>query len=351
MKAIFNRFTFIALLLCLGKAQAQTGISGHVEAAGKPLPLVSVALLQDSSFVSGGISDDTGNFHLVIPAAKHTSYTLRLSLVGYQPFSKKFTWPDTAFMTRLVLTEKTRTLNEVTVTAKKPLVTRKADRYIVNVEDSYLANGNSGLDVLQKSPGLWVSPDGSIRIKGTQPVTVMINDVVQRMSATELADYLRTLRSEDISKIEIIPNPPSEYEASSAGGIVHIVLKKARKDGLTGSLYTQYKQQVERPYAVAGASSDFKLRKFYLFGSFFSNLDRSAYTGHTNVTYPDGSTLYTSGHRYNNNTRYQYRFGMAYDFSATQSINIQTTGSKNILLQRFLSDIGYQLPGKLSTGT
>jgi len=36
------------------------------------------------------------------------------------------------------------------------------------VEDSYLANGNSGLDVLQEIARALVSPDGSIRIKGTQ---------------------------------------------------------------------------------------------------------------------------------------------------------------------------------------
>ena len=85
-------------------------------------------------------------------------------------------------------------LGNVTVTNTRPLVTRKPDRYIINVENSFLANGNSALDVLQRSPGLWVDNNGGIRIRGNQSVTVMINDVVQRMSGDELAEYLRSLR-------------------------------------------------------------------------------------------------------------------------------------------------------------
>lgn len=171
-----------------------------------------------------------------------------------------------AFGTEILAQQKdsVRTLKEVRITGQPPLVTRKADRYIVHIENSALANGYSGLDVLQKSPGLWVSPDGNIKITGNQSVTVMINDIVQRMTGLELSEYLKTLRSEDISKIEVIPNPPAEFEAASSGGIVHIILKKARKQGVTGTLSAQYKQQGKKPYAGAGASLDYKMKKWYL---------------------------------------------------------------------------------------
>lgn len=332
-------------------ARAQSGISGQVSSAtGKPLALASVALLRDSSFVAGAITGENGRFHISAVYTKSVTYTLQLSLVGYEPLSKSFVYPDTGFMAHLVLAENKRMLGEVTVTAKKPLVTRKADRYIVNVEDSWLADGNSGLDVLRKSPGIWVNASGSIRLKGTQAVTVMINDVVQRMSEAELADYLRTLKSEDISKIEVIPNPPSEYEASSTGGIVHIILKKARKDGLTGSVFGQYRQQNTKPLAGIGTSFDFKSGKLYLFGSYSYTIDRSIYNGSTHITYPDKSTFYNSNNRDNNNTRQQYRFGTAYDISAKHALTLQTVGSIGSLLQHFYSDIRYDVPGKLTTG-
>lgn len=244
-----------------------------------------------------------------------------------------------------------RILESVTVNARKPLVTRMADRYVVNVENSFLANGFSALEVLQKSPGLWVSPDGSIRLTGNQSVTVMINDIVQRMSGIELAEYLKTLRSEDISKIEIIPNPPAEYEAAASGGILHIILKKSRQQGVSGAVYTQYKQQGSKPYAATGASLDYKHRHWYLFGNYSYTIDKSRYTGYTVTDYPDNSHYDSRALRNNNNTRQQYRSGFVYDIVPAHTVTLQHNGSSNKLLQYFYSGITNTLPaGSVVTG-
>lgn len=326
-------------------------VSGHVHTAdNKSLPFVSVALLRDSSFIVGGITNEAGSFRLSGHFVAGARYTLKLSLVGYQPLEQPFTWPDTLSLAKLVLVRNEQLLGEVVVASRKPLITRRADRYIVQVEDSYLANGHSGLDVLQRSPGLWVSPDGSIRIIGGQSVTVMINDVVQRMSAAELADFLRSLRSEDIAKIEVIPNPPSEYEASSSGGIVHIILKKSRKDGLTGTLSGQYKQQGSDPYTALGASLDYKWQQWYLVGGYNFTNDQTTYTGWNNVRYPDQSNLYTGIFRHNNIIRHQFRAGLVYDFSARHSLNIQVMGMGSRLINHFESGLDYDLPAGKVTG-
>ncbi|GEP97574.1 outer membrane beta-barrel protein [Chitinophaga cymbidii] len=243
-----------------------------------------------------------------------------------------------------------RTLKEVNVSARRPMITRKADRYIINVENSMLSTGYSGLDVLQKSPGIWVSPDGSIRITGNLSVTVMINDIVQRMSGPELAEYLKSLRSEDISKIEVIANPPSEYEATSSGGIVHIILKKARQQGVSGSVYAQYKQQGKKPYAGAGFSVDYKLKKWYAFGGYSYVRDNSAYIGKTSTDYPDKSHIYNFNDRINNNTRRQYRGGVVYDFSSDHTLSLQHNGNASRLLQGFYSTLTYDRPGGQVTG-
>jgi len=332
-------------------ASSQT-ISGHVATANdKPLGFVSVALLKDSSFITGAITNESGDFQLKANFSAGTTYTIQLSLIGYQSFSKKFTYPDASSLSKLILLNRENTLSEVVVSSKKPLVTHRSDRYIVNVENSYLANGNSGLDVLQRSPGLWVSPNGSIRITGGQTVTVMINDVVQRMGSAELADFLRSLRSEDISKIEVIPNPPAEFEAASSGGIVHIILKKSRRDGLTGVLSAQYRQQNSDPYSALGASFDYKLQQWYLFGGYNFNNDQTAYKGWNNVLYSDKSNIYNDTRRYNNNTRHQFRAGLVYDFSANHSINFQMIGVTNKLIQSFHSGLEYTLPAEKITGS
>jgi len=346
---IFISLIFYCLLMSIAIGQ---NLSGKVISTdGKPLAAVSIAVLQDSNFLAGTVSGEMGQFKVSAAFVLHQTYRLQLSLIGHQTIKKIFIYADTTFTSSFVLEPTASSLSDVTVVAKTPLVTRKADRYIVHVENSYLANGNTGLDVLQKSPGLWVGSNGSIRIKGNQSVTVMINDVVQRMSDAELADYLRSLRSEDISKIEIIPNPPSEYEASSTGGIVHIILKKSRQDGLTGTLYGQYRQQGKSPYASAGTLMDFKLQRFYLQASYVYTIDRSFYTGFSHTLYPNGSKLNNIGNRTNNNTRQQYRVAAAYDIAANQTINLQTIGTGNTLDQHFYSSIDYAQPGKFTTGT
>ena len=340
----------ISCIIGIANVSGQS-VSGHVQTADfKPLPFVSVALLRDSNFIVGGITNEAGGFRLQGQLVAGARYVLKLSLIGYQTLEQPFTWPDTVMLTKLVLVRTEKLLGEVVVASRKPLITRRADRYIVQVEDSYLANGHSGLDVLQRSPGLWVSPDGSIRIIGGQSVTVMINDVVQRMSGADLADFLRSLRSEDIAKIEVIPNPPSEFEAASTGGIVHIILKKSRKDGLTGILTGQYKQQGSDPYSALGASVDYKSQQWYLVGGYNFTNDQTSYTGWNNVHYPDQSNLYNSTYRHNNITRHQFRAGLVYDFSARHSLNIQAIGMGSRLINRFESGLVYDLAAGKVTG-
>lgn len=326
-------------------------ISGRVtNAAGEVLPNVSVSLLRDSTFITGDLTDNNGRFHLNNQFIAGAGYAIRLSLIGYENTTQSFIFPDTSALSNLQMQTRQQLLGEVKVVSKKPLVTRKADRYIVNVEDSYLGSGRTGLEVLQHSPGLWVNPQGDIRIIGGQSVTVMINDVVQRMSSGDLANFLRSLRSEDISKIEVIPNPPAEYEAASTGGIVHIILKKARKDGLTGSVNGQYRIQGIRGYSGLGTSIDYKVKRFYITAGINGTIDRSVYTGYSDVIYPDKTSLYNSTYRENDIRRFLFRAGFSYDIHPRHSITLQAMINGSKLTNFFRSDIRYGLITKDVTG-
>ncbi|MFL9485066.1 TonB-dependent receptor domain-containing protein [Chitinophagaceae bacterium LWZ2-11] len=343
-------FLFFAWLLLCGYSQAQTKVAGLITGStNKPLAFVSITLMEGNNFVTSAISNENGTFQISAKFADNKQYSIKLSLIGYKSFSKTFIYPDTAFIRRIILLEDAHTLSDVSVTFKKPLLTTKSDRYIINVENSFLATGNTGLEVLQKSPGIWVDNSGAIRIKGTQSVTIMINDVIQQMSGEELEDYLKTLKSEDISKIEVISNPPAEYEASGSGGIIHIILKKARKDGLSGSVNAQYRQQGKKPYASTSAALDYKLKNLYLLGNISFSKDESYFYSTTSMTYPDKSSYSSYTNRDNDFTRTQYRFGAGYDLTKNQSITIQTIRGTNKLAQTFVTD-SYLQASQLITG-
>lgn len=145
-------------------------------------------------------------------------------------------------------------IETVTVNAKKNLVERKVDRLVYNVQNSMLSQGSSGTEVLAGTPFLKVDEDkGLLSIAGKNGVSVMVNDRMLNLSGTELINYLRNLRSENILKIEVITTPPSKYEAQGNSGIINIVLKKNQLLGWNGYLTTYYKQKTYAGFgSVAG---------------------------------------------------------------------------------------------------
>jgi outer membrane receptor protein involved in Fe transport len=345
---------FICLVLCLLSelAHSQAKIAGRItDPDNKPLLFASVVLLHDTSFMAGTISDELGNFEIASICENGKKYTLRVSLIGYKPSITQFIYPDTNFNNQIILAPDKNLLGSVTISAQKPFIVRKVDKYIIDIENSFLANGNSGLEVLQKSPGIIVDNFGNIKIKGSQSVTVMINNVVQRMSGEELTDYLKTLKSEDISKIEVIYNPSAELEAAGSGGVIHIVLKKARKDGLTGSVNGQYRHQGRKPYLNDGSSLYYKFRSLSLYGNYTLSKDVKRIIERSAIVYPDNSEYKSFTDRLDNMVRQQGRFGVAFDLSSRHSIGVETIVASTNWKQAFITDKNYFKTTDPKTGT
>ncbi|MBW8683142.1 outer membrane beta-barrel family protein [Chitinophaga rhizophila] len=347
------RYILLILLLtftykCLNAQHTLTG--KIIDSSRNPLAFATVILHADTNFIAGAATDEKGGFYINTNEPFHGQYTLTVSLIGFQTYTRSFSYPDTGFLSQITLLQDKKTLATVTVAAKKPLVIRKADRYIVDVENSFLANGNSGLDVLRKSPGVWVSNNGGIKIKGAQSVMVMINDVVQRMSEEELAEYLKTIRSENISRIEVIANPPSEFEAAGAGGIIHIILKKVKTEGFNAGISTQYRQQGKKPYYGGTATADYRVKNLYLSGGYSYVKDRSIYLATNDIIYPDKSIYNSRTDRNNNIGRQQYRLGIALDIGNDHTINLQTLATTNDLHESFITGIRFLPGGDTITG-
>jgi iron complex outermembrane recepter protein len=336
-----KKWMVLWLALCaIQSITAQIVMSGKVtDSDGKPLSFVSVVLERNKQRLGFTATNESGQFRFALATDSSVYFSFRFSLPGYKSAAQTIIYPDTTSLTNIVLEPEPLTLGNVTVTSNRPLVTRKPDRYIINVENSFLANGNSALDVLQRSPGLWVDNNGGIRIRGNQSVTVMVNDVVQRMTGDELTEYLKTLRSEDISKIEVIPNPPAEYEAAGAGGIVHIVLKKARKDGLNGSVFVQYRQQGHASLYGPGLSADYKAGSFYITGGLSLIQDLNHSYGNNASIFTDGSYFNSVGTRRNDNGRQQYRLSMSFDISETQLLVIQSVMGGTQMRHEFFNEV------------
>ena len=130
------------------------------------------------------------------------------------------------YRSREIVVEEAKVLEGVTITAKKKLIEQKVDRMVFNVANSVASQGMSGLDAVKNTPMVRVQNE-SVSIVGKGGVSIMVNDRMLNLSGSELTNYLQSLRSDDIARIEVITTPPAKYEAQGNSGIINIILKKS----------------------------------------------------------------------------------------------------------------------------
>lgn len=219
-------------------AQSNLHLKGKVtDEAGNPVEFASVALKNqnDSVMVQANFSEADGSF--AFSGLSPKTYLLEISFVGYEKhLSGPLSLQANLQLPSIQLKPDQQQLKEVTVTAKKPYVERRADRTIVN-PDALIANaGSSALEALERAPGVSVGEGGDVRLKGRSGVVVFIDDKPTYLSGSELESYLRSIPADNIKQIELMPNPPAKYEAAGNAGVINIVTKRSRTPGFNGNL-------------------------------------------------------------------------------------------------------------------
>lgn len=260
--------SILTLAICLKSinTSAQTLNGKIVDNYGVPLDFVTIRLNKDIDNYKIVISDSIGSFS-INDLATNEKYVIEFSLVGFQKKSIAFNfYQDTTIY--VTLSHLSDTLETVTVIGNKPLIERKIDRIVFNVEHSIYSKGLRAEDLLRETPRLEVSDDGQIQMIGKNGVKIMIDG---RLASI---DRVKSLRSDDISSIEVIPIPPSKYSAEGNSGLVNIVLKRSPNLGWQGYVTTEYTQRVYPSYYQL-ASVNFKSRKLDLSirtGNFQTNI-------------------------------------------------------------------------------
>lgn len=158
-------------------------------------------------------------------------------------------------------------LDEIVIVKKKVLYTQKSDRMVFNVENSIVSEGGTALDVLSRAPGVVVSQDGELSIRGQQGVGVMINGKLTQLSQKELANYLKSTTSSNIKQIEVITNPSSKYDATGKAGMINIILKKPTAGGLKGTAFTSYARG-RKNRTNSGVNLSYNKDKFGVYGNY-----------------------------------------------------------------------------------
>ena len=238
-------FSLLLFLFSFTLTAQNAQVSGKlVDDQGSPLGFANVLLLNasDSTLHRGDISDAEGAFFF--EKIEQGNYIIKSSMIGYtDQYSAPFMLrEESKFEVPTLQLSSGVAMEEVVVTSKRPLIELKADKMVVNVENSSVAAGNSALEVLQKSPGVVVDNNQNISLRGKQGVLVTINGKNQYMTGDEITRMLENMPASNIKTIEIITNPSAKYDAEGNSGIINIVLKKNERLGTNGNLSTTYRQ-------------------------------------------------------------------------------------------------------------
>jgi outer membrane receptor protein involved in Fe transport len=232
-----RQFLLLFLIACANILNGQTTIKGILKEGTSPVIYANVLLLhaRDSSMVKFTYSDNDGAF--VFDQINPGEYFIKSSFIGMADYSGNSFRADNGEKNLgiIPMTTNSKTISEVTITAKKPMLEVKADKVVLNVAGSVLAAGNDALSLLRKAPGVLVDNNDKISLLGKSGLTIYIDGKPSPLSPTELANMLRNMSSNDIESIEIISNPSAKYEAQGTGGIINIKRKKNHQSGFNGT--------------------------------------------------------------------------------------------------------------------
>lgn len=263
---------FLVFGTTMGQEFVVSGVVLDEAQDGVPFANVFVMRSSDSTMVKGGLTEDDGRFSLNrIPPG---SYYISSSMIGYQEArTEVIEIQDDVNIGTLILSEG-ESLDEVVVTAQKPLYTQKVDRLVINVESSIVSSGGTALEILERSPGVVVNRQSSaISVVGKEGVVVMINGKISYVPTSNIVQMLEGMSADNIESIELITSPPSSLDAEGNAGYINIVLKESTDLGLNGSY------SLSAGYGEGATSNDninfnYRKDKINLYGSYSFLLDK-----------------------------------------------------------------------------
>lgn len=240
---------FFALLLTLTgaislHAQDKTNDIGRI--TGRIVDSVSHQALQYASVTlykqkdpkpAGGVmSSNKGTFS--IDGLAPGNYALTIEIVGYAPHTIEpiLVEKRSVSLGDIRVGKKATDLQAVTVTAPRGLVENKIDKMVYNVEKDVTSLGGVATDVLKKVPMVSVDVDGNVDIMGNSNILFLINGRPSTIFGNNLADALQAIPASQIKSIEVITSPGAKYDAEGTGGIINIILKDNKLNGINGNL-------------------------------------------------------------------------------------------------------------------
>lgn len=287
-----------------------------------PFALVSAFQEGDSLATKSINSDMEGSFSLPVPNGQYIVY------VRFFSFKTK-TIPNVQVSNRdvdlgvITLIPETQQLDEVVIVTEKNQMKLDLDKRVYNVSENLSNAGTNATDILENLPSVSVDVDGNVSLRGSENVQVLIDGKPSGMVGSDLAG-LSQIQGSMIEKIEIITNPSSRYDAQGGAGIINIVLKKERENGLNGSFEATVGYPDKHQTSL---NLNYRTKKINLFTGIGVNYRNTPGIGTTNQTfYEEDSVFYYQKDNLRQRGGLGYNLQLGSDFFVNKYNTVTLTG-------------------------
>lgn len=300
----------------------------------QPLEYATIVLKDvKSQKITGGITDEKGSFSIQTPKG---NYDISIEFISFK--SKKL--PAQIISANkdfgiIKLAEDESSLNEVVVIAEKSSVDIRLDKKIYNVGKDMTVRGGSAADVINNVPSVDVDAEGTISLRGSENVRILIDGKPSALVGLSGADALKQLPSDAIERIEVITSPSARYDSEGTAGILNIILRKGKSNGFNGSVSAT----VGDPKNYQGAVNlNLRSDKINLFSNFGYSDNASPGVYNSNITYLENgaidSTRIENRDNLNNRKGINANVGLEYFIndksSVTGTIFVRDSNGKDI---------------------
>ncbi len=336
---VFSFFFFIIISLSanaqVANANGKGKISGKVIDAETKVPVdyatVSIYKQGNTSPFNGASTDPKGNFKIGdIPDGE---YSITVDFLGYKRQSIDHVVISATVRSislgNILLSSTQHQLNDVVITAKAPTVENKIDKLVYNPANDLTAQGGAALDVLKKVPMISVDIDGNVELMGNANIRFLINGKPSSIFGASLTDALQSIPASQIKNIEVITNPGAKYDAEGTGGIINIILKDSKVQGINGSVNLSAGTRLENgSFNLNARKGNFGINASFggndqINSTSLNTTNRTSYSGTRDTVtslYQKGSSAFKRG---------GYQSGISFNWDITPKDNLTASVNFN----------------------
>ena len=237
------KYTFLFLLTTLlavtASAQEITINGKLVTSDNNGLPYATISIAESSSpnvSIKKLATKENGEFSTTLEKGE---YMLTFNFVGMDEVIESIDLTNsnkTYDIGAISMKESSTELDELSVTAQRPLVKVEIDKLTYSAKDDPESSTSNVLDLLRKVPLVTVDGEDEIQLKGSSNFRIYINGKPSNMVSSNPSQVLKSMPANSVKDVEVITDPGAKYDAEGIGGIINIVTDKRVDDGYSASL-------------------------------------------------------------------------------------------------------------------